>query len=219
MYCPMWSWKQEALNGFIVHKKQVGGKSSTSFAHQKEIFLVLTAIIIVVVAFPLVQQTLMNKKSEPNSELWLLGQQHTADNYPSSVTPYQNNTVFLDVKNNMGKSVQYIVQVKFLNKTQLGVASSAPSLYNITGVVENGGTWDLPIVFSIDYYRTASQINLNSINFNGAVVDAAGSSVAWDSEREGFFGYLYFELWTYNSSAGSFQNDGRSVDLRLALNT
>ncbi len=190
-----------------------------SFAYQKEIFLVIIAVIIVVIAFPFIQQALVDKKPEPNSELWLLGQQHTADNYPFNIKSNQNYTVFIDVKNNLGDMVQYMIRARFLNMTQRATASPVPSIYSSTAAVEDGATWAFPITFSIDYAfdEATFKVNLNSISVNNMTTNASDISVAWDSDNEGRFGYLDFELWIYDNDAREFKNHGRSVDLRLNM--
>jgi hypothetical protein len=44
-----------------------------------------------------------------------------------------------------------------------------------------------------------------------------GYTINWDSEKMGFFGDLFFELWVYNGASHGFQYHGRFVSLRLNM--
>jgi hypothetical protein len=61
-------------------------------------------------------------------------------------------------------------------------------------------------------------VKLDAINFNGVALDAQGCLIMWDSQKNGFVGYLVFELWLYNSAVGDFQNHGHRVNLCFNLN-
>jgi uncharacterized membrane protein len=213
------SFKCEIFEKIINSKRADGGKSNLSFANHKLILLFLTAVAIFMVALPFAQQTIINKRSEPYSEMWLLGQQHTADNYPSTIEPNHDYTVFLDVNNNMGKMVQYMVKVWFFNTTPSTQTTLGLPVYSITAAIANEETWALPVTFSIDYAHdeTTFGVNVTSIKINSLDTKADGTFVAWNSTKEGRYGYLHFELWAYDTNARNFKNFNCSVDLRFNM--
>ncbi len=213
------SFECKIFEKIVNSKKADGGKSNLSFANHKLILLFLTAVAVFMVALPFAQQTLINKRSEPYSEMWLLGQQHTADNYPSTIEPDQNYTVFLDVKNNMGKMVQYMIKVWFLNVTPSTQSSIGLPVYSTTAAIANGETWALPVTFSIVYAHDEPTfgVNITSIKINSLETKADFTSVAWNSTKEGHYGYLHFELWAYDTDAREFKNLNCSVDLRFNM--
>lgn len=58
---------------------------------------------------------------------------------------------------------------------------------------------------------------MESITLNGYAVDTSGTSIAWSAEGEGFFGYLFFELWIHNGTTGSMQYHERFLGLWLKM--
>jgi hypothetical protein len=61
-----------------------------------------------------------------------------------------------------------------------------------------------------------STLSVGKITINGTVfpVDA---STSWDSENNGFYLRISFELWRYNSTLKDFSFDNRLVGLRLNM--
>jgi hypothetical protein len=123
----------------------------------KAVFLVVTAVLALFVASPLLQKILVYPQSEFFTELWLLGPQHTAENYPHNVTSGGNYSVFLGVANHLGSCAYYVVEVKFRNQTQSGpdsfnqTQSSLESLYSLNFFVPDEGALELPMTFSFEY--------------------------------------------------------------------
>jgi hypothetical protein len=130
-----------------------------------------------------------------------------------------------------------------LNRT----ASSLPSLYNLTAFVADQELLEIPLNFAFNYsfqnvvrtvYTnvtvlgglgkngtveqradniTLLQAKFDSLKFNGATLDLQGYSSDWNAQTNKFFGNLVFELWIYNSTAGSFQYHERFVDLKFDM--
>jgi hypothetical protein len=176
------------------------------------LFWIVVGVLALLVASPVLQRLLVYPQTEFFTEMWLLGPEHKAENYPFNITRNENYNVFLGVANHLGHGAYYEVQVKFRNQTQSAAdsfnrtSSSLPSLYSIAVFVADKETWELPLVFSFDYAYDAnfSQVNFNRVMFNDVVLDLNGSSAGWDSQRNGFFGNLFFELWIYNDAVGTF---------------
>jgi len=159
--------------------------------------------------------------SERFSELWLLDQNHLAEDYPFNVGVNETYRVFVGVGNHLGGSAYYLVYVKFRNQTQPlpDTVNSEPSplglLYEFRAFVVDGGTWEKTLTFSVleasrnDDSMFVDRLSVNDVGF---VVNA---SARWDSEFEGFYFQLFFELWLYNMTSQGFQYHDRFVGIWL----
>jgi hypothetical protein len=177
------------------------------------------------VASPALQRLLIYPQTEFFTEMWLLGPEHKAENYPYNLTRNQDYTVFLAVSNQLGHCGYYMVQVKFRTQNQSApdslarTPSSLPSLYSLNVVVADKETWESPVTFSFDYSydEVNSQVIFNRLIFNGAALNLDGYSAAWDAENSKFFGNLIFELWIYNEATGGFTYHERYTDLKFNM--
>jgi hypothetical protein len=189
------------------------------------LFWIVVGVLALLVASPVLQRLLVYPQTEFFTEMWLLGPEHRAENYPFNITRNENYNVFLGVANHLGHGAYYVVQVKFRNLTQSGAdsfnrtSSSLPSLYNITAIVADKETLEIPIVFSFDYAYNENllQVNFNRLMFNNVALNLNGYSTAWDLQTNRFFGNLFFELWIYNDTIGTFQYHERYTDLKLNM--
>lgn len=75
------------------------------------------------------------------------------------------------------------------------------------------------MTFSFDYEvnETLSRVKFKRVTLNDVVLDMGDCTVAWNSTDNGFFGYLFFELWLYNGTIGGFQYHERFVSLKLNM--
>ena len=192
----------------------------------KTLILVVTAFLALLVASPALQRLLVYPQKEFFTEMWLLGPEHTGENFPFNISSNSNYNIFLGIGNHLESCAYYSIQVKFRNQTQPSAdsfnrtASSLSSLYSITAFVADKETWELPVAFSFDYTYSEnpdevalSKVKVNTLMFNGLPLDLEGHSITWDSEREVFFGNLFFELWIYSDATGDFQYHQRYTSL------
>lgn len=191
----------------------------------KLVLLVVTAIVGLLVASPALQRVFVYPQSEFFTEMWLLGPEHKADNYPFNIELNENYQVFLGASNHLGHCAYYTVQVKFRNQNQSApdastlTPSSLPTLYNINFIIADKEEWELPVTFSFDYLydENNSQVNFNRMMFNGASLNLNGYSTTWDAENSQFFGNLVFELWIYNDEVGGLTYHQRYNDLKFNM--
>jgi uncharacterized membrane protein len=189
----------------------------------KGIFLVVTAIVALLVASPALSRLLVLPQTEFFTEMWLLGPNHMAENYPFNVSGGQNYSVYLGLANHLGYTAYYVVEVKFRNETEPGptnvTASGLPSLFNITAFVADQGVWEVPVSFGFGYGVNASVplVSFYNVTFNDVTLDLTGLTAAWNATRSGFYGNLFFELWIYDTTQNSFQFHQRSVWLWLNM--
>jgi uncharacterized membrane protein len=192
------------------------------------LFWIVVGVLALLVASHALQRLLVYPQTEFFTELWLLGPEHKAENYPFNITRNENYRVFLDVGNHLGSCAYYLVQVKFRNQTQPAADSfnrtysTLPSLYNITVFVADKETWEIPISFSFNYAQdnyneTLLQVRFSNLTLNDSVLNLNDYSAIWDGQRTGFFGNLFFELWIYNVTIGAFQYHERYTDLKFNM--
>jgi hypothetical protein len=189
------------------------------------LFVGVTGILALIVASPALSRVLVYPRTEFFTELWILGPNRMAEDYPFNISRNDDYNVFLGIGNRLGYCAYYLVEVKFSNLTQSmpdsfnRTPSSLPSLFNITAFVADEQVWELPLTFSFDYgyNETLLQIQFYRLTLNDVVLDMKNHTVTWDSEKKGFFGNLYFELWIYDDVIDTFRYHERFVNLRLNM--
>lgn len=185
--------------------------------------IVVTAIVALIVASPALSRILVFPRTEFFTEMWLLGPNNTAENYPFNLTSGQNYTVNLGLANSLGSAAYYVVEVKFRNETEPGptnsTASSLPSLFNITAFVADQGSWQIPLTFGFNYSVNESVplVSFYNMTFNDVTLDLTGQAAAYNTTRSGFYGNLFFELWLYDTTLNSLEFNQRSVWLWLNM--
>ena len=163
------------------------------------------------------------KVGERFSELWLLGSNHMAENYPFNVTVGRPYSVYLGIGNHMRSSTYYSVYIKFRNQTQplpnatLSTPSSLPILYEIRAFVQDDQTWEKLITFSsLEASQSETSSFVNRLVINDRTV-WTNSSAIWDPERDGFYYELFFELWIYNVASKNLGYHNRFVGIWLNM--
>lgn len=190
----------------------------------RALFATVSLVLILAVAFPALSAVVsFPSGGEPFSELWLLGPAHMAEGYPFNVGVGGEYSVFVGVGNHMGCSEYYMVYVKFRNQTQPlpDVSGSKPSLlrplYEFQFFVADGETWESPLTFAFqnvsfqDDYVFVGDVSINGVAFS------VNSLSMWDSENNGFYYQLFFELWLYDVASHGFQYHDRFVGIWLNM--
>jgi len=202
-----------------------------NLSEYKVLFIVVTAVVALFVASPVLSRVLVYPRTEFFSEMWLLGSNHKAEGYPYNISRGLNYTVFLGIGNQLGYCAYYVVEVKFRNETQSAPSSFGPienrtpsnmqSLFNITAFVADEQDWELPLAFSFDYEVSLdrSQVIFHNLTLNNEISGLEDYSTAWNSTRTVFFGDLMFELWIYDAQATALSYHGRFVDLKFNMTT
>lgn len=193
------------------------------------LYWTLIGISVILAASPFLSRILIYPRVEFFTELWILDANHRAENYPYDITSGKNYTIHLSIANRLGYCAHYIIQVKFRNQSQpapttFGLIekrspSSLPSLLNISVFVADEQVLEIPITFSFDYIwdERSSQVKLLGLSFNDVWLNMSSYLISWDSKRETFQGFLFFELWLYDATTDKFQYHGRFVGLWLNM--
>ena len=161
--------------------------------------------------------------SEKFSELWLLGPNHKAEDYPLNVGANEIYTVYVSVGNRLGYSAYYRVLVKFCNQTlSLPLSSNStpsplPALYEFNIFIRDDGISENLFHFELlDIDRSDEILAVNKMSINGATL-AVNRTTIWDVEGNGFYFQFFFELWLYNASVLRFQYHNRFVGFWLNI--
>ena len=188
----------------------------------RTLFVVATLVLTLIAASPALSVVVpFRSGSEEFSELWLLGPAHMAEGYPFGVTIGEKEQIFVGVGNHMGRSAYYVVYLKLRNQTQAAPdsATSAPSslapLYEFRSFVADGDIWESPVAFSfVEASGFGDLFTVKRMSVNDVVFPVDSISV-WDSENNGFFYQLFFELWIYDEASMSFRYHDRFVGIWL----
>ncbi|MGD0644263.1 MAG: DUF1616 domain-containing protein [Candidatus Bathyarchaeia archaeon] len=189
----------------------------------KLIFVAIGLIGVLLIAIPALADIIRLPGGEQFSELYLLGPDNTAANYPFNIAIGQNYSVYVDVGNHLGSSAYYVLYVKFGNQTDempnatLGAPSSLQPLYEYRFSIQDGMNWESLLTFSVSNASISgnnSQINTLQISGDAFNVDKL---TMWDSNNTTFKYQLLFELWIYNVQTGSIEFNNRYVNLQLNL--
>ena len=79
----------------------------------KLIFIVTAIIGSLLIASPAIAGAIRLPEGEQFSELYLLGPNRMAENYPYNIAIGQNYSVYINVGNQLGSSAYYVIYVKF----------------------------------------------------------------------------------------------------------
>lgn len=188
----------------------------------RTIFVTCSLVLMLIAASPALGLIIqLPSSAERFSELWILGPNHTAENYPFNVSVNQVNSVFVGVGNHLGGLSYYSILVKIRNQTQPlpNATSSEPSvlppLYEFRAFVRDNETWETRVTFSIsDASLHNDSVSLNRVIINGKTF-ALNSTAKFDTEHNGFYYELFFELWLYRQDLSTLEFNDRFVGIWL----
>lgn len=194
------------------------------FQDYRTLFQVVSLASALLVAFPAMNMLVaFPRGGERFSELWLLGPNHMAEDYPFNVRAEEEYRLFVGVENHLGSSAYYQVCSKLRNQTQPlpNSTSSTPSplstAYEVQLFVGNEDIHETPIAFRILNISTQSdKLVVGSVEVNRQVFRVDSSSM-WDPENGGFYFQLFFELWLYDTGESRFRFHDRFVGLWLNM--
>ena len=185
------------------------------------VFVAVCLIGVLLIATPALGGVIRLPGGEQFSELYLLGPEQMASNYPFNVTVGQNYSLYVGVGNHLGSSAYYALYIKLQNQTDFlpnattGETSPLQPLYEYRFFVQEGKTWEAPLTFSISEASTnANQSLIKRLSINNDVIDV-NKIATWDSNTTTYSYTLLVELWAYNIQSNSIEYNNRFVCLRL----
>jgi uncharacterized membrane protein len=157
------------------------------------------------------------------SELYLLGPDHQAENYPYDIAVGQLHSVYVGVGNQLKSSAYYVLYVKFGNQfdqipnSALGTPSSLQPLYEYSFTIQPSKNWENLMTFSVSN-ATISNNNsqIRTLQINNVLFDLNKPAI-WDSNSASFKYNLLVELWMYNTQSSQIEYNNRYVNLPLNL--
>jgi hypothetical protein len=189
----------------------------------KLIFVAVGLIGVLLIASPALSDFVRLPGGEHFSELYLLGPDQTAGNYPFDIAVGQNYSIYVGVGNQLGSSAYYVLYVKLGNETDqmpnntLGTPSSLQPLYEYRFSIQDSMNWESLLTFSVSNASSSgNNSHINTLQINGVTFNV-DKPVMWDSKSATFKYQLLFELWIYNSSSSAISFNDRFVDLQLNL--
>ena len=190
----------------------------------KLIFIAVGLIGVLLIATPALSGAIPGLPDEEQfSELYLLGPNHMAENYPSNIAVDQNYSVYVDVGNQLGVSAYYVLYVKLGNatdplpKNNLGISSSLQPLYEYRFSIQDKMYWESALNFSVSSASiSGNNSQINTLQINGVTFNVDKPSMR-DSNSVTFKYQLVIELWTYNNTSNTISFNDRYVVLQLNL--
>jgi hypothetical protein len=138
----------------------------------KLIFVAVGLIGTLLIATPAIADAIRLPGEEQFSELYFLGPNHMAKNFPSNIAVGQNYSVYVGVGNQLGSSAYYVLYVKLGNKTDqmpnvaLGTPSSLPPLFEYRFSIQNGMNWESLLNFSV----SSASISLRYLDTRSSII-------------------------------------------------
>jgi hypothetical protein len=129
----------------------------------------------------------------------------------------------IGVGNRMGRSSYYVLYMKlggqdetFSNATT-GIPSPLAPLYEYRLFVQNGENWEGSLNFSISSISILENQLLVKVVRTNNVVHNVDKLTSWDVKNNGYYYYLFFELWIYNLELEVLQFHNRFVGIWLNM--
>jgi hypothetical protein len=155
------------------------------------------------------------------SEIYLLGPQHTEENYPFNTATGENYSCYIGIGNHMGSPTYYEVLVKIRNLTDSPpdnnamVPCPANILHEYKFCLQDGAIWEKDVTFSItNALVSGDNPRIREFQIDGTALNM-DKPIGWNVESSTFSYQLIFELWTYNSTLNAFGFNSRYVSLNL----
>ncbi len=187
----------------------------------KTVLIVIGLVGTLIIAAPVVGMVVQLPAGEAFSELYLLGPEHMAQNFPFNITAGQTYSIHVGTGNHIGSSAYYLIYVKFgssadaLPNATAGTPSPLQRLFEYRFVLEDGAAFEQPLNFSVvDAFFVANQSIVRTFAINGIRFNV-DKQTAWNVEQQGFYFRLIVELWAYNPQSNSMEYNSRFVHLQL----
>ena len=193
------------------------------FKEFRALYAVFCIILLIIAISPAVFSLLSFPEEERFTELWLLEEDHMAEDFPFIAREGETYGVFIRIDNRMRSSVYYALHVGLLNRTSAasgrtqydGDLEYASYEYRI--ILANEETWEKQIEFSFSNIT----VNEGSMHVGGMSIDGTifpvNRSTDWDQEDQGYYYQLLMELWILNTTSAEFESHNRSVWIWLNI--
>lgn len=194
-----------------------------SVSDLKLVYVASCVILGLIIVAPTLATVITLPGGERFSELWLLGQNHMAEDYPFNVKADEQYKVYLGLGNHMGDLEYYLLYVKFRNQTESlpdsvnATSSALEPLSEYRLFLSDGDVWEKELSFSLEGITFEGNVcKVSKLVLEGMVL-SVDKVATWDSTNQGFYCQLFFELWLYNATLSGFQYHNRFVGIWLNM--
>lgn len=189
----------------------------------KLVYVVSCVLLGLIIVAPTLAMVITLPSGERFSELWLLGQNQMAEDYPFNVKAGEAYTIYLELSNHMGGSEYYLVYMKFRNQTESipdsmnGTSSTLEPLSEYRVFLSDNNVWEKKLSFSFEGITfDGNMCKVSTLILNSSIL-SVDKIVAWDPTNSGFYYQLFFELWLYNATLSGFQYHNRFAGIWLNM--
>ena len=193
-------------------------KTGLEQSEYKTIFLAVGLIGILLLSYPSLILFLKPSNDTQFSELYLLGSDKKAQNYPFNIIPNKEYSVFAGLTNHLQKTTYYMVSIKLLNTIDpLPKQATNPQqpLYTIRFILAPEQKTETLLKFSIEQLIFSNtEATIIDFNINGQTHQVNKSTV-WDSTKSTFAYNLVFELSIYQENTETFEYQNQFVSLNF----
>lgn len=192
--------------------------------HEYKIILIAIGLVgALIIASPTIASLIHLPSGEQFSELYILGPELMAQNYPYNIAVGQNYSIYVNVANHLGSTANYVLYVKLGNLTDPmpnatnGTPSPLAPIYEYRFSIQDNQTWTSPLTFSVSKATIQTKNSqINTIKIQETTLNVEKPAI-WNTNTTAFNYRLFFELWLYNNQTGSIEFNNRSVNLQLNL--
>jgi uncharacterized membrane protein len=140
---------------------------------------IVIGIIVILLIFAFGIYILNTQSKESFSVMFLLNSDGVIGNYPTTLIPGENASIYVVVQNHEGMPMLYEIRIILESNT------TNTTLYTLYNIVNNNGEWKVPISFVINstgvfrldillyYYNLTSQRFIYTNIFNQLIVSAS----------------------------------------------
>lgn len=185
--------------------------------------ILIGGIFVSILIAPFLSTSFQLANDEPFTELWLLGPEHVAENYPYNITSNQDYAIYLGVCNQLNEAAEYSIRIKLcdsnfqLPNSSSGEFSSSPSVEQFDFNLSYDETWEQRVNFEINYDLVQQNLTqIESININGKTF-SLNQNLPLVSNQDSFNVILVFELWSKTGSDNTFEYSNQYLQLILKL--
>ena len=189
----------------------------------KIIFIAVALVGVLLIASYAIAGAIRAPPGEAFSELYLLGPEQMAQNYPSNIAVGQNYSVYVDVGNHLGSTANYLLYVKLANATDqlpnttLGIPSPVVPLYEYRFSIQDSAVWQRLLSFKVtDATTTPNSAEISTLQLDDQTINIH-KTTSWNTNSTKYSYQLFFELWLYNQQTGQVEFNNRYVNLQLNL--
>lgn len=183
------------------------------------VFLLVSFVGVLIIASPIVLTYIPSSPAERFTELYILGSEHAADNYPFNIEAGEKYRFYLVVVNQRGCSSYYRLLTKIRNTGEAppNPVERSPSdqeaFYELPVLLGEGERWEEVFIITFpSIHLENDKIYVPELTLNGSSLQI-NKTLNWSDEKEGFYAELFFELWIYNKTPEAFQYDNRFVGI------